>query len=117
MGEILVATQLTTTQQMTVSVRFTDAHGNLAQVDGTPDWRTDADSVISLQPAPDGISCTASARGALGVAKITCSADADLGAGVVPLLGTLDIEVVAGLATVIELTAGPPTEQEARKGK
>ncbi len=49
--------------------------------------------------------------GPLGSFSAKVEADADLGEGVVPLLGNLDCEVVAGDASVINMTAGAPIDQ------
>jgi hypothetical protein len=115
MGERPVAAKMSATQQCTVTVTFQDAHGNPARVDGVPSWFTDNSDVLSLQPTLDGMSCTASARGPIGTARLTLNADADVGAGVEPLLGTLDFNITGGKATVVQLDAGTPEEQAGKR--
>jgi len=110
-GVLLVATQLTSTQKQTLSVVFTDAKGNPAPVDGAPAWGVDNPNVLALSPAPDGLSCTIAAVGPLGTARVSIQADADMGAGVIPLAGVYDVEVIAGLAAVVQVSAGAIQEQ------
>lgn len=106
-----MATQLTVTQQVPVGVEFKDAKGNPAKVDGVPAWATDNSDVLALEPAADGLSCNVKAAGVIGTAKVQVSADADLGAGVELVIGTLEIEVVAGKAATVVLTPGTVSEQ------
>lgn len=110
-GELLMAFTLTTTQQVTLSVAFTDKKGNPAQVDGTPQWFVDNPAVLALTPAADGMSCLVAAINPLGIAKVSVQADADLGAGVVDVVGVLDCEVTAGMASVVVITPGVVEEQ------
>lgn len=110
LGEILVATTLTATQQVDITFKATDKKGNPAPVQD-PTWATDNSDLLTLTPSADGMSVTVAAVGVLGTGKVQLTADADLGAGVVPIIGTIDIEVTAGNATVIVLTPGSPSEQ------
>lgn len=110
-GEVLMAFQLTASQYVDVAVAFVDKKGNPAKVDGTPAWAVDNPNVAALQPAVDGLSCKVLAAGPLGTAKVSVTADADLGAGVVPVAGVLDVDIVAGQATLVTLTPGTPQEQ------
>jgi len=105
--------QMTYSQQVTLSVAFTDKKGNPAAVDGVPEWSTDNPTVLALTPAADGLSCLVKAAGPLGTAKVTLKADADLGAGVTDIVGTFDVEITAGVATTVTITAGTPEEQPA----
>jgi len=109
-GELLMAFSLTSTQQVSLAVTVTDKKGNPAKVQD-PSWLTDTPAVLALTPAADNMSCVVSAVGALGTAKVTFSADADMGTGVQQILGTLDVEVVAGTATVVSIQPGAPSEQ------
>ena len=66
------------------------------------------------EPAADGLSCKVTAIGPITdiVSTITFTADADLGAGVVPLIGTAECtRVTPGTATVVTLNVGAPQEQ------
>lgn len=110
-GDLLVATQLTSSQQQNLSVVFTDRKGNPAPVDGVPSWGVDNPNVLALTPSPDGLSCLVAAVGPLGNARVSIQADADLGAGVEAVAGVYDVEVVAGKAAAVQITAGPIEEQ------
>lgn len=80
------------------TVTFVDSKSNPAKVDGKPVWGTDREDLVNLTPDDSGFTCQIDPEGPLGVAQITCTADADLGEGVieVKLLGSL--EVIAGTA-------------------
>jgi hypothetical protein len=111
-GKVLAMLKLTTTQKCTLSVAFEDKKGNPANVDGAPTWGVDNSDLLSLIVSDDGLSCQIAAVGPMGTALVSVLADADLGEGVVQLAGTLEVQVTAGAATVVEVTAGEPSEQE-----
>jgi len=107
-------TELPVTKQVTLRVVFKDKKGNPSRVDGVPAWSTDNTDVLALEPAADGLSCVVKPVGPLTetATTITLSADADMGAGLRPISGTFLIEkLTAGDAEIIELTAGPLTDQ------
>lgn len=108
---LIMAFSITSSQQVTISVKFVDKKGNPAPVDGVPQWSTDNTDVFTLTPAADGMSCVCAAVGAIGDGKITLNADADLGAGVTPIIGTVDGSVTAGQATTVNLDVSTPSEQ------
>lgn len=108
---ILFMAKLTATQQAPISVDFKDKKGNVAQPDGIPEWSTDNTDVLSLTPSTDGLSCVAAAVGPLGTATVTMRADAKLGEEVQEVIGTLQIDVGPGDATVVNLNLGTPIEQ------
>jgi len=101
---------MTVTQEVDVALKITDARGNPAAVDGVPEWTVD-NNLIVVTPTADGMSCKCSSAGGLGTSTVTATVDADLGAGVTPILGQIVFDLVAGSATVVELTPGTPTEQ------
>lgn len=103
--------KLTATQNCTLSVAITDKKGNPAPVEGTPTWGVDNPNLLAITPAADGLSAVVSAVGPLGTALVSLQADADLGEGVTPIVGTLEVEIGAGSATVIEIQPGEPEEQ------
>jgi hypothetical protein len=111
LGRTLVAFQLTDSQQVLLSVAFTDKKGNPAPVDGAPTWLVDNPNVLALQPAADGMSCLVLAVGPLGSARVSLTADADMGAGTVDVAGVFDVDVIAGAASVAVISAGAPSEQ------
>lgn len=102
---------LTDSQQVDLSVGFTDKASNPAQVDGVPAWTSSDETVLTVTASADGRSATAVATGKLGTAQINVSADADLGAGTTPISGVLDVTVQAGAAVVANIAAGTPTEK------
>lgn len=111
-GKVLAMLKLSTTQKCTLSVAFKDKKGNDAEVDGPPSWGIDNTDVLTLVPSDDGLLCEIAAVGPLGTALVSVLADADLGDGIVQVAGTLEVQVTAGQATVVEITAGEPSEQE-----
>lgn len=99
-----------TEQTFLASVTFADSKGKPAKVDGAPVWATDNSDVLTIAPAADGMSCQVTSSIIAGAAKLKVSADADLGAGVVLIEGTLDVTVDARPATSVVITAGPATD-------
>lgn len=100
---------LTNEQKVPLAVAFKTAAGHQAVVDGVPVWSTDGDA-IALDVAADGLSAVARAV-ADGDAVVTVAADADLGAGVQSITGSLAIRVVEPSAAVVEITPGAPEIQ------
>lgn len=111
LGEVDLAMQITATQQFDVSFTVKDKKGNPAAIDGIPQWLTDNSDLLTITPSADGMTCTVVAVGVLGTGTVQVSLDADLGAGVTSIIGTLDVEVTAGTASVVTLNPGPVTEQ------
>lgn len=110
-GTLIMAFEMSSAQQVTVTVEFRDKKGNKAKVDGMPEWATDNSEVLTLTPAADGLSCVVAAAGPLSTANITLTADADLGTGVKPVIGTLEVTITAGEAATVVLTPGTPSDQ------
>lgn len=106
-----MALTMNTIQQCVLEISPTDAKGHPAKVDGVPEWLTDNSDIVTLIPAADGLSCGIAAVGVPGTCKVQVTADADLGAGVSNLVGTLDVEIVSAPATNIEIKPGPITDQ------
>lgn len=102
---------LTDEQKVTLSVAFVTAKGNPATVDGPPVWTVSNDTVLSVVPSADGLSADVVSVGPLGASQVSVTADADLGAGVTALIGTLDVTVVASEAASIVISAGTPVLQ------
>jgi len=99
------------TEQAVLNGGFLDKKGNPATVDGLPVWSVSDATILSVQPAADGLSATIVANGPLGLSQVSISGDADLGEGMKPVVGTLDVTVVAGEAVSATINAGTPTEQ------
>ena len=107
-GRIIGMLQLTATQQCELSVVALDKKGNTAVLQD-PTWQADNSELVALTPS--GMSCVVAAVGPIGKALVTFRGDGDLGDGVVELLGTLEVEVVAGQAVSVTVTPGTPSEQ------
>lgn len=102
--------QLTSTQKASLSLAAYDAKGNPAAVEGVG-WNVSDPAILTVTPGDDPATATVFAVGPVGVAQVQVKADADIGDGTRELTGTLDVEVVAGEAAVITVTAGAPDEQ------
>ncbi len=59
------------------------------------------------------MSAVVAAVGPLGDAKVSVTADADLGAGVSAIFGTLDVSITQGQAVGFKITTSDPVEQGA----
>jgi hypothetical protein len=103
---------LTATQDCQVEVRVRDKKGNPAQVQN-PVWSSSEPGTATVTvDAANPLKAVVSAVGPVDEASlIQFDADADLGDGVKPIIATLDLVVTSGEATVVEITAGTPTEQ------
>lgn len=99
---------LTDIQKVKLTVQPISAAGNPAPVDGVPEWSVSAPNILTLTVSDDGMSAEAITTGVLGVCQVNVKADADLGAGVVTIAGTLDVEVIASQAASVGLAAGVP---------
>jgi hypothetical protein len=96
------------TEKIRFSIEVKDVFGNQAQVDGLPQWEsTDADAA-TLEVSEDGLSCLVIPKGKLGVFSLQVKVDADLGEGVKEILGSAEIDMVAGEAATINIVAGTP---------
>ncbi len=102
---------LTDVQKATLSIAPVDAKGNPAPVDGAPSWSVSDPTLLDIAPADDGLSAVVTARGPLGSGQVNVQADADLGAGVTTIAGTLDVTVSASQATTLNIAAGAPEPQ------
>lgn len=99
---------LTDVQKLPISIAFKTAAGNPATVDGVPVWASSNPDIATVEPATDGLSVMVVVTGPLGTTQVSVRADADTGAGVEEIIGTLDVEVVGSKAAFIELTPGVP---------
>lgn len=102
---------LTDSQAVNVVASFTDKKGKKAKIDGVPEWTCSNPAALAMTVAPDGMSADFVAGELADDVQISCSADADLGAGVTPLVVTGSISVVAGAAVAGTFAFGAPTEQ------
>lgn len=110
LGGDLMAITITDSQQFDLAAQGVDKKGKPTSLDGAIAFTSSDPAILTVTPLTD-TSATVVAVGELGVAQITATGDADLGAGVVAVLGVLDVTVVAGPAVNIAINPGVPTEQ------
>lgn len=106
-GETAMVT-LVVGYKLPLSILPVDAAGNPARVDGVPGWTVSEAVYGALEVAADGLSATFVPAGVLGAVQIRVDADADLGGGVRTISGLLDVQVEAGEAVSLSITAGVP---------
>jgi hypothetical protein len=94
-------------QKVELSIAPVTAEENPAQVESVT-WVSSDTNILTLTASADGMKAEAVTVGPLGVAQVQVTADADLGAGVVTLQGILDVQVVAGQAVSLGVSAGTP---------
>ena len=104
-----MALLLTDSQKVVFSITPVDAHGHAARVDGIPSWSVSDPAVGTITVSADGLSAEFLAS-APGMVQVSVQADADLGAGVRTIAGTLDIQVEPGEAVGLTITAGAPIQ-------
>ena len=95
-------------EKVLLSATPVSSAGNPAALDGVLSWESSDPGIIVLEVGKDGLVCTATTVGPLGVAQVTARGDADLGDGVREVIGVLDIEVLPGEAVSLNLGAGVP---------
>jgi len=100
---------LTDSQKVTLAIAPVSKAGNPAVVESSA-WSSSDDTVLTVVAADDGMSAVATVTGVLGSAQVSVSADADMGEGVETLIGTLDVDVVAGQAVSLGISVGAPEE-------
>lgn len=88
--------------------------GSPATVDGIPVWSSSDDTVMSARGvSADGMRADSIEFLTAGSAKMVITADADMGAGVVPLVGETEMHDVtvgtSGRAATIAIQLGPLT--------
>lgn len=100
-------------QKVGLTLELTDADGNVVTGQGDPVWESSDPALVAI--SPNGAAATASTTPGpgTGTATVTARVDADLGEGVKEVTGTLDIEVVAGDASVVNIVAGTPEDRDA----
>lgn len=105
---------INTDQRIPVSLVFKDNRGRVATVHGAPVWASSDETVLSVAPDEDGLSGFINSV-APGTARVTFTADADMGEGVREIVGfSEDVNVSlapAGEATVIEVALGSPEDK------
>ena len=110
-GYFTMSLILTEDQKIGLSIAPKSKKGNPAKLDGVPVWESSDAAILGVTAAADGLSASVAAAGALGTAQVSVRGDADLGAGVREIIGMIDVEVVGGEATIIEIATGSPEPQ------
>lgn len=108
---------ITTDQNFpSVSLTIVDSQGRPATVDGVPAWASSDATILTATASADGMSAVVDTVGP-GTARISVTADADMGAGVVTLTGVSeDVNVTLGTshnASLMTLTLGAPADKPA----
>lgn len=107
--ELTMLTIRATDKPRTLRLAFKDAEGNLASIDGVPVWAPVDPSVGTLSVAEDGLTAEFD-PGSPSSGQIAVTCDADLGEGVKTITGVLDVVVLPGEATVVEISVDPASE-------
>lgn len=95
--------------QVHVQVSYVDAKGNPATVDGDTEWSSSDQGITTVTVDPSDSTKATIVSVDLGQSQITCRADSDLTEGTDEIMGTLDVEVVAGKAVSVQITpSGSP---------
>lgn len=109
----------TTEQTLPVTFKIVDGRGRPAQVDGDPVVASSDETVARVSAdgvtkGDDGSYSMNIESVAVGSARISVTADADVGPDVSDIIGTLDVNVTLDprtAARTIELTAGTPVDE------
>lgn len=82
---------------------------------GSVVWASSDDTVLRVTPSADGMTASVTTVGAGGPARISVTADADMGAGVSMITGVSeDVTVTVGpnsMASTIALELGAPSDK------
>lgn len=100
---------LKATQKVRLSVAAVDGEGNPAKVENVR-WSVSDPAVGNLDVAEDGLSATLLA-GSPSTGQVNVVADGIVGDGENDLVAVLDVEVIAGDATVLQINAAPAEDQ------
>ena len=101
---------LTDSQQVSLAIQPVDKAGNPAPVEGVA-WTSSDVTVLVVTAADDGLSAVAASTGKIGTAQVNVTADALIGEGIAEITGVLDVEVKAGQAVALNISAGAPGEK------
>ena len=90
-----------------VSVKFLDADGAEAKVDGVPVWTVSPEGGSTIIVSDDGLTATVKNIAPLKGQVLTLKADADLGEGIKEITASEDFETLSGEAVSVQLSVGP----------
>ena len=107
---------LTTRQMVEATLSITKADGSPGDIEkGSVAWASSDETVVVAVPAADGMSAVINSVAPGGPVRFTVTADADLGAGVLNIIGVSeDITVTLDprdAASVITITLGTPADK------
>ncbi len=103
--------KLTDSQKATLSIQPKDKKGADAALDGAPVWASSDETIATVEADEGGLSATLTAVRP-GSCTVTATADADITPdGVASINGSLTVNVTAGQAVQIDITAGAPVDQ------
>lgn len=99
--------QMTDIQEAVAHIQAVDAEGNAATLDSAPTWTSSDPSIVTVTPAPDGLTAVigSPSPAPLGSAVVTVSAQ--VGGNTVS--GTLAVDIIGSAATAINITTDAPT--------
>jgi len=103
--------QLTADQQVELSITGQDNYGNAVEITGNTQWTSSDETVVTLT-VHDPSHATAVAVGPVGSAAVKVTNDVD-NDGTGDYLGSLAVDVVAGVMTEIAVVAGTPEDKPA----
>lgn len=91
-------------QVVTFKVNFRDSFGNIVDLLGSvPAWSVSDSTLGTLTTSDDGLQAVFTPSGIKGSVQVSVLVDADPGAAEEALVGTADITVLSGKATVVQL--------------
>lgn len=103
--------KFTNTQKVHIPIKVVDKRGEPAPIDGVPVCASSDETIFSTVMDADNAGVTLVASGPKGAAKLSVTADADLGEGVQKIFGELDVEIEGGAAVGFVLVPDAPVEQ------
>lgn len=98
-------------QEVPVQVLYRNGQGTVVPVDGPPTWEADDESLVSIEPAEDGLNAVIRSRGPVGTTNVTVTADAKLGEGTREIVAVLEVTVTESGAVSVEFVVGEPRDR------
>lgn len=97
-------------QKAELEVVPVSAAGNIAEVDGAVTFAVTDEAILALTITGPRTAIV-TAVGPVGIAQVTCSADALVGEGEVIISGIVEVQVIAGAAATIAINPVAITEK------
>jgi len=104
--EITSMVTISSDKKRVFSVQPVDSKGRPAAIEGIPEWNLSTPGGVSLFPSADGLSCEVVWVEPKTGIVVTVKGDADLGAGVKEIVGTVDIETLGTEAVSFTISTG-----------